>query len=97
MALYLSATNSTFTDARVPFRSSFLKTSPSSSSSSLFLFNAVSNAIIVKDKRRKEAGGRPLRQRPSAAFGLFLLVGLIYIYPPFAILRRLYAAIIRDE
>ena len=94
MALYLSATNSTFTDARVPFRSSFLKTSPSSS---LFLFNAVSNAIIVKDKRRKEAGGRPLRQRPSAAFGLFLLVGLIYIYPPFAILRRLYAAIIRDE
>ena len=96
MALYLSATNSTFTDARVPFRSSFLKTS-SSSSSSLFLFNAVSNAIIVKDKRRKEAGGRPLRQRPSAAFGLFLLVGLIYIYPPFAILRRLYAAIIRDE
>ena len=94
MALYLSATNSTFTDARVPFRSSFLKTS---SSSSLFLFNAVSNAIIVKDKRRKEAGGRPLRQRPSAAFGLFLLVGLIYIYPPFAILRRLYAAIIRDE
>lgn len=95
MALYLSATNSTFTDARVPFRSSFLKTS--SSSSSLFLFNAVSNAIIVKDKRRKEAGGRPLRQRPSAAFGLFLLVGLIYIYPPFAILRRLYAAIIRDE